>query len=309
MRERFRFKKEWLWIPGFVFIFIVPGRTWAIPQFNVYTQNLKLKQEIESLAEKAYKDISSFIEDSLTQPLTIYVAESEKDFKSRLGSDFPDWGIGAAISSQNLIILKSPAKFRYGRPFSEVLEHELAHIFLDKKSGGIMLPRWIEEGFAMLQSKEWQIGQDILVVRAVITNSIVPLSQIENLNQFSDSKAQLSYTESYLALSYFLEEYGKENFFRLLDDLASGESVDLAFIKTTGSSYMGFQNEFSSFIKKRYNWLAFLGDTGLFWVGLAFLLVFLYLMKRYYNRKTLKRWEYEDRIGKYGYDEKDQTPD
>ncbi len=292
---------------SFLFVFFITGIAQAIPQFDIHTRNPKLKQEIEVLAKKAYEDISLFIEDSLTQPLTIYVAESEEDFKSRLGPDFPDWGIGVAISSQNLIILKSPAKFRYGRPFSEVLEHELAHIFLDKKSGGAILPRWIEEGFAMLQSKEWQIGQDILVVRAVITNSIIPLSQIENLNQFGDSKAQLSYTESYLALSYFLDEYGKESFFKLLGHLASGESLDLAFIKTTGSSYLGFQNEFSSFIKKRYNWLAFLGDTGLLWLGLAILLVFLYLMKRYYNRKTLKRWVYEERIGKYGYEDETQA--
>jgi uncharacterized protein YozE (UPF0346 family) len=294
---------------SFLFVFFITGIAQAIPQFDIHTRNPKLKQEIEVLAKKAYEDISLFIEDSLTQPLTIYVAESEEDFKSRLGPDFPDWGIGVAISSQNPIILKSPAKFRYGRPFSEVLEHELTHIFLDKKSNGAILPRWIEEGFAMLQSKEWQIGQDILVVRAVITNSIVSLSEMENLNQFSDSKAQLAYTESYLALSYFLDEYGKESFFKLLGHLASGESLDLAFIKTTGSSYLGFQNEFSSFIKKRYNWLAFLGDTGLLWPGLAILLVFLYLMKRYYNRKTLKRWEYEERIGKYGLDEEDETQD
>jgi hypothetical protein len=309
MEKKSRLGLRWIWVLVLFWICFIPEDIWSIPRFDIHTRNPKLKQEIEVLAKKVYNDISLFIEDSITQPLTIYVAESEEDFKSRLGPDFPDWGIGVAVSSQNLIILKSPAKFRYGRPFSEVLEHELAHIFLDKKSSGAILPRWIEEGFAMLQSKEWQIGQDILVVRAVFTNSIVPLSQIENLNQFSDSKALLSYTESYLALSYFLDEYGKENFFKLLDDLASGESLDLAFIKTTGSSYLGFQNEFSSFIKKRYNWLAFLGDTGLLWVGLAILLVFLYLMKRYYNRKTLKRWEYEDRIGKYGYDQEDETQD
>ncbi len=309
MEKKSRLGLGWIWVLVLFWICFIPEDIWSIPRFDIHTRNPKLKQEIEVLAKKAYNDISLFIEDSLTQPLTIYVAESEEDFKSRLGPDFPDWGIGVAVSSQNLIILKSPAKFRYGRPFSEVLEHELAHIFLDKKSSGAILPRWIEEGFAMLQSKEWQIGQDILVVRAVFTNSIIPLSQIENLNQFSDNKALLSYTESYLALSYFLDEYGKESFFKLLDDLASGESLDLAFIKTTGSSYMGFQNEFSSFIKKRYNWLAFLGDTGLLWLGLAILLVFLYLMKRYYNRKTLKRWEYEERIGKYGYNEEDETPD
>lgn len=297
------------WLLAICSIFLIPGICRAVPQFDIYTQDPKLKLEIEVTAKKAYDQISAFIEDSLTHPLTIYVAENENDFKSKLGSDFPDWGIGAAISEHNLIVLRSPERFRYNRPFSEVLEHELAHIFLDKRVGNSVPPRWMDEGFAMLESREWRIGQDILIVRAVFTNSVIPLSQIENLNSFSSSKAELAYTESYLALSYFLDEYGKESFFRLLDYLSSGQGLDFAFSKATGESYITFQAGFISYLKKKYNWLAFLGDNILFWLVLAFLLVFLYFMKRYYNRKTLKRWEYEDKIGKYDYNEEDQAPD
>jgi len=307
MKKNLNFGKKWLWIFSLFCIIFIPGIARSIPQFHIHTPDPKLKQEVEILAQKAYERISTFIEDSLIHPLTIYVAEDEEDFRLKLGSDFPDWGIGAAISRHNLIVLKSPIKFRYNRPFPEVLEHELAHIFLNKKSSGANLPRWIDEGFAMLQSKEWRIGQDITVVRAIFTGSVIPLSQIEDLNHFSGSKAQLAYTESYLALSYFLDAYGKESFFELLDYLSLGESLDLAFLKTAGSSYLGFQAEFLSYLKKRYNFVAIFGDTILLWLGLAFLLVFLYFVKRYYNRKTLKRWEYEDRIGKYGYYEEDQT--
>jgi hypothetical protein len=298
-------KRPWI----FLCVLFIPGLAYPLPQFDIYTQDPKLKQEVEATASKAYAQISAFIEDSLTHPVTIYIAENDSDFKSQLGTDFPDWGIGAAVSGHSLIVLKSPAKFRYNRPFSEVLEHELAHVFLDDRVGNSVPPRWIDEGFAMLESREWRIGQDILIVRAVFTNSIIPLAQIENLNSFNDSKAELAYTESYLALSYFLDEYGKESFFKLLSYLSSGQSLDLAFLKATGESYIGFQVGFVSFLKKKYNWLAFLGDNILFWLVLAFLLVFLYFMKRYYNRKTLKRWEYEDKIGKYGYDQEDQPQD
>jgi hypothetical protein len=299
--------KKWLW---FIFcILLFPGQIKAALKFDIYTQDPKFKQEVEATVLKAYAQISAFIEDSLTHPVTIYIAENDSDFRSRLGSDFPDWGIGAAVSGHNLIVLKSPARFRYNRPFSEVLEHELAHIFFDKKVGNSVPPRWMDEGFAMLESREWRIGQDILIVRAVFTNSIIPLAQIENLNSFSDSKAELAYTESYLALSYFLDQYGKDSFFKFLNYLSSGQTLDLAFLNATGDSYIDFQASFVDFLKKKYNWLAFLGDNILFWLVLAFLLVFLYFMKRYYNRKTMKRWEYEDKIGKYDYHEEDQAPD
>jgi hypothetical protein len=300
---------KWLWLYLFFCTFSINRTAQAIPQFQIHTRDQKLKQDIESLAENASARILASIGDSLTNPLTIYVAEDEEEFKSKLGSDFPDWGIGAAIPAQALVVLKSPAKFHYTRPFSEVLEHELAHIFLAEKSRGADLPRWMDEGFAMMQSREWRIGQDLRIAMANLTGSIIPLSRIENLNSFSDSKAELAYTESYLALSYFLDAYGKEGFLEFLDLRSSGESLDLTFFKTTGSSYLGFQEEFTDYLKKKYNFFAILGDTFLLWLGLAFLLVFLYLIKRYYNRKTLKRWEYEDRIGKYGNYEEDQTQD
>ncbi|MDH4223665.1 MAG: peptidase MA family metallohydrolase, partial [candidate division Zixibacteria bacterium] len=188
-------------------------------------------------------------------------------------------------------------------------EHELAHIFLYKKSRGADIPRWMDEGFAMMQSREWRIGLDIIVVRALFTGSFIPLPQIESLNQFDDSKAQLAYVESYLAFSYLLDEYGKESFFDLLNQLSMGNNLESAFLKTTGSSYTGFQLEFLSYLKKRYNIFALLGDTFLFWLILAFLVIFLYFIKKQRNRKTLKKWEYEDKIGKYGYYEEDQTQD
>ena len=299
--------KKYFWIYSFLGSFLLVGLSHATPQFNIHTQDPQLKQEIKNLTVSAYSRLASFLEDSLTHPLTIYVAEDEAEFRAKLGSSFPDWGIGAAISNHNLIVLKSPDKFRYIRPFSEVLGHELAHIFLNKKSKGSDLPRWMDEGFAMMQSREWRIGLDITVVRAIFTGSILPLSEIEYLNRFSNSKAQLAYVESYLAFSYLLDEYGKEGFFELLNYLSRDKSLDYAFLKTTGSSYVGFQSEFISYLKKRYNFLALLGDTFLFWLVLAFLVVFFYFMKKYHNRRTMKRWEYEDRIGKYGYYEDDKT--
>ncbi len=274
--------------------FSFPQVNLSTPHFDIHTHDQNLAQEVRVILESSYQKISDFLEDSLTDSVSVYVADTEDEFGSMLGGSFPEWGIGCAIPHRNLIILKSPLKFKYYRPFSQVVTHELAHIFLGKLSGEGRVPRWLDEGFAMYQSQEWRIGQDVAVARAVLTGSILPLSQIESVNAFRESKAQLAYTESFLAVSYLYSEYGEGTVKEIVTHLANGTSIDLAFMRTIGSNYLSFQMEFEKYIKEKYNWVSFFGDTFLLWIGLAFLMVFLYLLKRRHSRKTLKEWELEE---------------
>jgi hypothetical protein len=213
-----------------------------------------------------------------------------------LGNNFPEWGVGFAIPSRDLIILKSPLKFKYNRPFAQIATHELAHIFLSKLSRGSRIPRWLDEGFAMYQSQEWRIGQDVVVARAVLTGSFLPLSQIESVNAFKESKAQLAYTESFLAVSYLYGEFGPGTVKEIVTHLSDGSSIDLAFMRTIGSNYLAFQLEFEKYVQGKYNWASLLGDTFLIWIGLAFLIVFVYLLKRRLTRVKLEKWELEEEI-------------
>ena len=267
----------------------------SIPHFNIYAHDQHIANEVKIYLESSYQKISSSLNDTLSQVISVYVADSEKEFRSLLGEGFPDWGIACAILDHNIIVLKSPLHFNYNTPLSELVTHELAHVFLGNLAKGVTLPRWLDEGFAMHQSKEWRFGQDITVARVVLTGSLLRLSEIESVNAFREAKAELAYTESFLAVSYLTAEYGEGTIRELVDYLAFHTSIDLAFLKTIGSNYFTFQLEFDSYIKSKYNWISFFGDTFLLWVGLAFLIVFLYLAKRRHTKKILKEWELEER--------------
>lgn len=267
----------------------------SIPHFNIYAHDQNLAQKIKIDLEFSYQEISSFLDDTLTQVVSVYVTDSDEEFRSMVGEGFPDWGIACAIPSHNIIVLKSPFHFDYHTPLSQLVTHELAHIFLGNLSKGVALPRWLDEGFAMHQSQEWRFGQDIAVARAVLTGSLLRLSEIESVNAFREAKADLAYTESFLAVSYLTNEYGEGTIRELVDYLASHTSMDLAFLKVIGSNYSTFQLEFDSYIKSKYNWISFFGDTFLLWVGLAFLIIFFYIAKKRRSKKILKEWELEER--------------
>lgn len=290
--------------PQLAFSQTIPAPT----RFEIHAHDRNIASEVETILESSYQRISDFLDDSLTDVVSVYVVDSEEEFVAMVGNKFPDWGVACAIPGRNLIILKSPLQFKYYRPFFQVVAHELAHIFIGKLSGEGRVPRWLDEGFAMYHSQEWRIGQDVAVARAVLTGSILPLSQIESVNAFKESKAQLAYTESFLAVSYLYGEFGEGTIKELVTHLSKGTSIDLAFIRTIGSNYLSFQLEFEKYIQTKYNWVSFLGDTFLLWIGLAFLIVFLYLIKRRRSRKTLEGWELEERR-LTGEDEeaKDQT--
>jgi hypothetical protein len=269
----------------------------SIPHFDIYAHDKNIAQNVKIDLESSYQRISSFLDDTLTQLVSVYVVDSDEEFRSMVGRGFPDWGTACAIPNQNLIVLKSPLHFNYNSnsTLSQLVAHELAHIFLGNLAKGIALPRWLDEGFAMHQSQEWRFGQDTKVAYAVFTGSLLRLSQIESVNAFRESKAELAYTESFLAVSYLTGEYGEEAIRELVDHLASGTSIDLAFLKTIGSNYLTFQLDFDNYIKSKYNWISFFGDTYLLWVGLAFLILFFYLVKKRHAKKILKEWELEER--------------
>ena len=266
----------------------------SISHFNIFTHDKHLASEIKDILQSSYDKISGFLEDSLTEAVNVYAVNSEDEFLSLVGGGFPDWGVGCAIPEQNVIILKSPYRFKYYRPFSQVVIHELAHIFLGKYAGGKRIPRWLDEGFAMHQSQEWAIGQDVAIARAVLTGSTISLSDIESVNAFSQNKAELAYTESFLAVSYLYREYGRGTEKELVTQLAHGSSLDIAFLRTIGSNYLSFQLDFEKYLKTKYNWVSILGDTFPLWLGLAFLIVILYFLKRRYTKKRVKEWELED---------------
>jgi hypothetical protein len=141
----------------------------SIPHFDIYAYDQNLAQKIKIDLEFSYQKISSFLDDTLEDVISVYVVDSDQEFRSLVGEGFPDWGIACAIPSHNTIVLKSPSHFDYHAPLSQLVTHELAHIFLGNLAKGVALPRWLDEGFAMHQSQEWRFGQDIAVARAVLT--------------------------------------------------------------------------------------------------------------------------------------------
>lgn len=264
------------------------------PHFQIFSQDNSFGKKIGLILEKSYANFVNFFGDSLKTKVQVQVAESKEKFQALVGERIPEWTLAVALPRRNAIVIKSPGWHKSGKSINEVLQHELSHLFLVSYMDEQYLPLWINEGFAVWKSEKWGWDDRILLARAVLTGSLLSLAKIDSLNHFSESKAHLGYAQSFLGVSYINSEYGEENFKELLFLLKNEESLNSAFLKTTGSTYPDFETEYLSYLKKKYNWAALLLGDFPFWTVLAIIFVGLYLYKRRRSKKILQRWEKED---------------
>ena len=279
---------------SFLFISILLVSASYADTFEVFSRNPKLKQKIEEAVNTSYAKLKDFFGDSLSKPAEIFITQNDQEFDSLVGDNFPDWGIAAAIPERNLIILKSPAKYGYLQDLPKVITHELAHIYLGNRVNRQDLPRWLDEGFAMYIAEEWRWSLDLSIAKAVFTSSTLNLTEIDSVNFFGTPKAHLAYLESFLAINYFVQQYGQDNLKELIRHLAQGEDVDSALLETIGLNSPQFSDKFVQNLKQKYNWTNFLDDTLFLWLALAFLVVVFYFMKKSRSNKIMQSWEEEE---------------
>jgi hypothetical protein len=251
-----------------------------------------LAGETRDFLSSAYAELERASRFAIEDTVHVVYVRRAQSFDSVVGGRFPDWGIAAAVGERSLIAVRSPADYPLTRSLRETLRHELAHLHLDAMSGLRQLPRWMHEGYAQQFAHEWVFGDDLLIARAVFFDHAIELRDIDGVNSFAGPRAQLAYTESYLAMNYFLAAYGHDGLLLFCQTVRGGGNWDAAFRDATGADYLAFQQEFTEFLNARYNWVAFLGDTILLWIGLVGLFIVIYIIKR--RRSAARRAEWEE---------------
>ncbi len=251
--------------------------------------------------EYHHDKIAGMLDIEYTDTIRVVIASTMESFNRALGTTFPDWGAAAAVKKRKLIVIKSPSHFRVGKSLEELLGHELGHLMLDKASGGKWLPRWFEEGFCQLVSGEWRLSNDIRITRAVWGSGLIPLTALEDVNKFSGAKAGLAYSQSYLAVSFLVQELSIQFIPDFLNDYRKSGDIYNAFFSASGYKYIEWVNLWQKQTVKRYRFVLFLFESDFFFPMLAVLIILLYVMKKIQVRKKRKRWELEERL--QGYDQ------
>ncbi len=270
--------------------------------FDFYFTNTAYVESANKTLEGIRLRLIEMFKDSLDYKPKVYLIEDIKDFNRLTRGLLPDWGAAAAFPQRGLIAIKSPDKFNITKSLEELLIHEYAHLALAAKCGFYIPPKWLNEGVSMYVSMEWAWSNNLSMSRAAIFGQLLSLYEIEKMNRFSAGKANIAYSESYLAVKYFLDEYGINSFNILLRYIAQGEKLDKALSNSIGGNYKEFNEEFLQYVNKRYNIVSLFMDTSFFWIGLAIVVIIGSFIRYKKKRKYYKKWEEEEKFHSTDFD-------
>jgi hypothetical protein len=249
-----------------------------LPRFHVFATETaaptakllaaRLESDRDLLAERLGRDYPGLTEVRVGEGMDELVRLDVPD------SATPRWAAGITHPSGNLILLDAVALRRDGG--LALVRHELAHAALGQL-GGPDLPRWFQEGFAVLEAGEWGAETDLALVRAA--RQQLPLSALEHGFPEGLSDLQLAYAESASFVEYLFEHRGADKVQALIRLCGSGVAFDAAFERAIGERSK-VEADWLDSVKLRYTWIPVVTGSGTLFTVAALLCVAAYARRR-----------------------------
>lgn len=249
--------------------------------------DIALAREVADQAEKSLKQVSSQLYHSPDVKIVIVLASSEETFANSVEGKVPEWGLAFAFSANRKIVMKSPRLLKKNIDLAAVLTHEVTHVLLHSFLKGNDIPLWLNEGFAMYQSREWKIGNSAVVGWAVVKDRLYDLEQLETNFPWSEEGADLAYAESFLAVAYIIQKFGKEGLMGLFADLREGMDIDQAMRRRFGIGYRKFRRDWMTHTKNRFSVLSLVISPPSLWAVVLGLFIIVFIRKRIQRRRMI----------------------
>jgi hypothetical protein len=208
---------------------------------------------------------------------------------------YPDYAAGVAYPEIGLVLLTiKPVHPNSQQDLGEVFRHELAHVALEDAVSGRPIPRWFNEGFAVVASGETAFPRMGTLFSATVSDNLLSLSQLERSFPMQEWEAEIAYAEAADVVRFLIRREEKHRFRGLISRLRDGESMDTALLNSYGAETATLESEWRNDISKRYTFYPVLFSGSLIWMGTLGLFAYGWRKKRRKAADTLARWAREE---------------
>jgi hypothetical protein len=208
---------------------------------------------------------------------------------------YPDYAAGVAYPEIGLVLLTvKPVHPNSSQDLAEVFRHELAHVALEDAVSGRPIPRWFNEGFAVLASGETSFVRMQTLWTATVSDNLLSLAQLERTFPSSESEASIAYAEAADVVRFLVKREERHRFRGLISRLRDGESMDAALLNSYGEETATLESEWRDEVAKRYTFYPVLFSGSLIWAGTLGLFALGWRKKRKKAKATLARWATEE---------------
>jgi len=201
--------------------------------------------------------------------------------------------VGLASPDQGQIVLMSPRNRPAGDDIRATVIHELVHVLLARNTREEYLPRWLNEGIAMLTAGEYLIASPVTVGRMFLENRLIPYHELDFA--FLNPGEEMVFNDAYaqaLSMTRFLRrKLGEEHFWQVVRQTRDMPFAD-ALQRYGGMSVLEFWDAY-----RRSLWVVALVGllaSGSLFGPVALLSLVAWWRIRRRNRQVLERWEAEE---------------
>lgn len=225
------------------------------------------------------------------EKIAVFLAAEDTE----LAKSVPSWISGYALGAESAIVIFPARVPSYpSSNLEEVLLHELAHVLIVRTAGEQPVPRWLNEGLALIAGGPWGLADRSRLSLAMLTDRRAPISDLDRLFAGSRTDRIRAYALAGAFTQNLLQLHGPKAGARILRGLGENLSIDEAFRRATGVALEQAESSFWRRYEFLYRWLPVLTSGATLWIGITFLALIAVRRRRQRDAQIRRRWEQEE---------------
>jgi hypothetical protein len=225
--------------------------------------------------------------------IDVYVVQEIEDFY-RARSDagrLPSWAAGAAWPEKNLIVIL----LNRGSDIDTVFLHETHHMLLGQAfRGAERVPRWLDEGLAMVWAGEWSLPRLTTMTMAALSHKLLPMDELAEHFPSDLRTAEIAYCQSFYFIAFLKGQFGDEAFQRFFLEYTKYKDFRGALRLTYQMDWPEIEKLWLKYTALHFSWIPLITSTSTMWFLAALLFIAGYIRKKYKARQILRAWQQEE---------------
>lgn len=243
------------------------------------------------------------------RPIQIVLSASLQDFAGMAGPYLQPGVAGVAFPEKGLICVKAPRLLDQGADFEGVLRHELVHVLLERNTNTNRLPRWLNEGSAMMASKEHRVATLFRVAQMYLEGDLIAYRDLHYVFMAPGSEMEFgnAYAQALSMTDHLRDLLGEDGFWKVIRDL------NVMTFSETLHNHLGmtpaeFWESWRRSLWKTTLIFSVVSGLSLFQI-MALLTVLGWWLKRRRGQRLMREWEEDEEVVAEMPDEEDEEND
>ncbi|MDX1644045.1 MAG: hypothetical protein R3244_06785 [Thermoanaerobaculia bacterium] len=266
----------------------------SLPRLEVEAppEHAALARELEALPAERFEPVMRMVGlERAGPPIRVDLATEDSPQADAAES----WVAGYAYGALGHVVLFVERTPPYpDGSLEELLDHEVAHVLIARAAANRPVPRWFNEGVAMVAGHSWGLEDTSRLTLAMLTESEMPLEGIDRLFAGHSGEVARAYALSGALVRDLLHRFGSRTVATILEQVRYGVAFEEAFFRATGTTVAELEESFWNRHSFWYRWVPILGSSATIWLGVTLLALLAFRRRKQRDAEIRARWEREE---------------